>query len=107
MTSKDLPGPELRVSIKLLISRPKIPHLSPSPEHITLEASTVELTVTFRGHPLTCLHFIVLVLKLNPLHDGKLFLLRIIPFRPHDVQQVDTNSIWRVTSSIHVVANQS
>ena len=50
-----LPGPDLRVSMKLLMSLPMMPHLRPSPEQATLDASTVELTVTFSGQPFTWL----------------------------------------------------
>jgi len=50
-----IPGPALRVSIKLLISFPTVPIPRPSPVHRTLLASQTPVTLTFKGQPLTCL----------------------------------------------------
>lgn len=52
---ENIPGPALRVSIKLLISFPTVPTPSPSPEQITRLASQTAVTVTLRGQPFTCL----------------------------------------------------
>lgn len=51
--------------MKLLISRPKIPHLSPSPEQTTLEASMVDVTVILSGQPFTCLQMEENVYKMD------------------------------------------
>jgi len=50
-----IPGPALRVSIKLRISFPTVPIPRPSPVHRTLLASQTPVTFTLRGQPLTCL----------------------------------------------------